>query len=207
MDFAQTMLNSCQRSKVPNFSVASEKKWSKRFILSAGVLLFITGAAKIISALGKSAVLAKPDPMFGVPFNYLLLSVGLLELFITVVCLLPAKQNIALGLVAALSINFCGYRVGLWLTHWEGYCPCLGSLTQAIHMSRHQADLLTRAILVYLMLGSFSFLASSSWALKEKRRSAPERSTLAVISDFWLPARSSQNSEINQNENQNENQK
>ena len=115
MKVEKTILNSYKRSKMPSSPVGQEGKWSRLFILSAGVLLFITGAAKILSALGKSAVLAKPDPIFGIHFNYLLLSVGLIELVIAVLCVTPTKQNLALGLVAALSINFCGYRIGLWL--------------------------------------------------------------------------------------------
>src|ERR1017187_9521492 len=171
MKVEKTILNSYKRSKMPSSPVGQEGKWSRLFILSAGVLLFITGAAKIVSALGKSAILAKPDPIFGIHFNYLLLSVGLIELVIAVLCVTPTKQNLALGLVAALSINFFGYRIGLGLTHWEGYCPCLGTLTQAIHMSRHAADILTQIILSYLLLGSFSFLACFWWALKAKRKS------------------------------------
>ena len=147
--------------------------WSRLFIISAGGLLFITGAAKIASALGKSDILGKPDPIFGIHFNYLLLSVGLIEIVIAVLCLPPNNQNLALGLVAALSLNFLGYRVALWLTHWPGYCPCLGTLTQAIHLSRHHANLLTLIILIYLILGSLAFLARSWRARKGKLGSAP----------------------------------
>jgi len=151
-------------------------KWARLFILSAGVILFITGAAKIVSALGRVPILGKPDPIFGIPFNYLLLSVGLMELVIAVLCLTSANQNLALGLVGALSVNFFGYRAGLWIIHWPGYCPCLGTLTQALHLSRHHANVLTGIILSYLLLGSFSFLAWSWWALKRKVRLAPEGS-------------------------------
>jgi len=163
--------------------MVQERKWSRLFILSAGVLLFSTGVAKIVSALGKTAVLGKPDPIFGIHFNYLLLSVGLIELVIAVLCLTCANRNLALGLVAALSMNFMAYRLGLWLTHWAGYCPCLGTLTQAIHLSPNRANLLTRLILIYLTLGSFSFLACSCWKPKGNRRSDPSRGALTVFSE------------------------
>lgn len=134
------------------------------FIVSAGVLLALTGAAKILSALGKSPVLAKPDPIFGIHFNYLLLSVGLIELVVTVLCTGVVNPNVALRLIMALSLNFLGYRIGLWLIHWHGYCPCLGTLTEAIHLSRRSADILTLGILAYLLIGSFYFLARFWWS-------------------------------------------
>jgi hypothetical protein len=146
-----------------HFSVAQGGKWARQFIFSAGVLLFVTGVAKIISALGKSAVLGKPDPIFGIHFNHLLLSVGLIELAIAVVCLTSPNRNMALGMIAVLSVNFLGYRIGLWLIDWPGYCPCLGTLPQAIHLSRHDANLLTQIIFIYLIVGSILLLAHSRW--------------------------------------------
>jgi hypothetical protein len=156
------------------------------FIVSSGILLFVTGAAKLISALGNSAVLAKPDPLFGIHFNYLLLSVGLVELVIAVFCFTSANRNLVLGLVALLSINFLGYRIGLWLGDWPGYCPCLGSLTEAIHLSRRHANLLTLIILIYLLAGSSSLLARSWWAThKGRRQPVPNAETPAVISGYF----------------------
>jgi len=145
------------------------EKWSRWFIYSAGVLLFITGIAKIISVFGQDAVLRKPDPILGIHFNHLLLFVGLIELAVALVCLRSANQHLALALVAALSINFLGYRMGLWLIHWTGYCPCLGTLTEAIHLSPRQAARLTGAAFIYLITGSFYFIVRS-WRDHRKAR-------------------------------------
>jgi len=171
------------------FSTEDEKipkgtKWAKWFILSAGILLFITGIAKIVSALGRVAVLGKPDPVLGIPFNYLLLSVGLIEVVIAVLCVLQENQSLALGLVAAISVNFLSYRAGLWLIQWPGYCPCLGSVTQAIGLSVHHANLLTMLILIYLLLGSFSFLALAWLAPKGMLAATPRGSSFNRV--FWL---------------------
>jgi hypothetical protein len=146
------------------------EKPSKWFIRSAGVLLLVTGIAKIISVFGHDAVLRKPDPILGIHFDHLLLTVGLIELAIAVVCLTSANQHLALALVAALSINFLGYRAGMWLIHWNGYCPCLGTLTDAIHLSPRQAARLTGAAFIYLITGSFYFLGRSWWDLKNAER-------------------------------------
>ena len=138
--------------------------WSRLFVTSAGTILAITGVAKIVSALGHAGVLGQPDPIFGLPFNSLFLSVGLIELLVAAFCLLPKNQTVALALVALISVNFVGYRVGLWYIHWPGYCPCLGSLTQAIHLSAHVANLYTLLTLIYLLLGSLYFLVQPKWS-------------------------------------------
>jgi hypothetical protein len=149
------------------------------FVISAGILLLLTGAAKIASAFGRAPILAKPDPIFGIQFNYLLLSVGLMEVAVAFVCFAHTNQNLALVLVAAISINFLGYRVALWLTHWPGYCPCLGTLTQTIHLSPKRADSLTQVMLTYLLLGSVSLLACAWWALiRKKANTIPRGRTL-----------------------------
>jgi len=158
-------------------------KISRWFLVSAGVLLALTGLAKIASAFGKSAIIAKPDPIFGISFIHLLFLVGMIEVVISFLCLTSANQKLTLGLVAVLSVNFLGYRTGLWLIHWQGYCPCLGTLTRAIHLSPHRADLFTGLILMYLTLGSLFFLACSCWwDLKERRACGLDRSITAVIS-------------------------
>jgi hypothetical protein len=156
-------------AKAPDSAAVKGGKTSRLFILGAGVLLLATGAAKIVSALGSSAVLAKPDPIFGIHFNYLLLAVGLIELVVASFCFTSANQVLVLQILALLSINFAGYRIGLWLGHWKGYCPCLGTLTQAIHLSRRQANLSTLIILIYLLAGSLFFLACRWWVNKGKR--------------------------------------
>lgn len=145
-------------SRITQRSSNRVTKWARLFLVSAALLLCITGVAKVVSALGTAPVLAKPDPIFGIRFDHLFMVVGVIELVIAVFCLIPASHKLALGLVAVLSIDFLGYRAGLWLTRFQGYCPCLGTLTQAIHLSPHRANLLTRIVLIYLMIGSFYFL-------------------------------------------------
>ena len=152
--------------KTPSSFLAREGRWSRLFILSVGVLLFVTGTAKIVSALGKTEVLVMPDPIFNIPYNYFLMSIGLIELIVAIFCLTSANKNLALVLVAVLSMNILAYRTGLRFIHWRGYCPCMGTLFQTIHLSRYQADFLMRSVVLYLTAGSFYFLASSWWACK-----------------------------------------
>lgn len=155
--------------KAPNSLVAQGGRWARLFILSAGVILFVTGAAKIVSALGKTEVLVMPDPIFNIPYNYFLMSIGSVELIIAISCFMSANKNnksFALMLVVVFSMNILAYRAGLRFIHWGGYCPCLGTLFQTIHLSRYQADFLMRSVVLYLTVGSFFFLVSSWWACK-----------------------------------------
>ncbi len=183
-DFASKLVRLCGLLYGVTHVTRQSGRRLRLFALSAGVLLLVTGVAKIVSALGNSAVLARPDPILGIHFNHLLMSVGVVEFAVAILCLGRTTQKLALGLIAALSINFLSYRVGLWISDWPGYCPCLGTLTQALHLSARHADLLTLLMLVYLMLGSFWFLACTWRGHERQRKSASSASTLTVISGY-----------------------
>lgn len=133
---------------------------SRRFVISAGVLLWVTGAAKVLSLLGEARVLHVPDPIFGLSFASLMLLVGLVELVIGSRCLFSKHAIQSIGLVASLATSFVAYRAGLWLMHWKKPCNCLGSLTDAIHLSPRLAEQLAISILVYLFAGSYLLLTA-----------------------------------------------
>ena len=142
-------------------------KWSRWFVLSAGGVLLITGLAKIVSAFGKAKVLQNTDPVFGISFAYLMLSVGILELAVSGVCLLTRKQSLGLGLTAWLSTCFLAYRGGLWYLGWQRPCSCLGNLTDTLHISPHVADVAMKIVLAYLLVGSYGGLLCL-WKLNRK---------------------------------------
>ncbi|MEI2725877.1 MAG: hypothetical protein V9H26_20885 [Verrucomicrobiota bacterium] len=128
------------------------------FVLSAGSILAITGIAKIWSGLGNSKFLAVVDPIIGIKFGQLMLLVGLAEIVIALVCFFSKRQTLALGLVAWMSTNFVVYRLGLWWMHWHRPCNCLGNLTDALHISPQTADNIMKALLAYLLIGSYGLL-------------------------------------------------
>ena len=83
------------------------------FIVSAAVVLAVTGAAKVWTAFAPTKVLAVADPITGVSFGHLMLAVGVLELVIASICLFAKSQTLKLGLIAWLATNFVVYRLGL----------------------------------------------------------------------------------------------
>ena len=128
------------------------------FILSAGVVLVITGIAKVLSAFGNSKFLAVVDPTFGVTFGKLMLAVGVAEIVIALVCFFSKRQTLALGLVAWLSTSFVIYRLGLLWMGWKKPCSCLGNLTDALHIPPQVADNIMKVVLAYLLIGSYGLL-------------------------------------------------
>jgi len=153
----------------PKHTEAMQKTFAQRFVLSAGVILAITGITKILSGLGDSKFLAIADPIIGLTFRQLMLTVGLAEIVIVLVCFSSKRQTLALGLVAWLSTNFVVYRLGLWWMDWHRPCNCLGNLTDALHISPQVADNIMKVVLAYLLIGSYGLLVSANRLKSFKR--------------------------------------
>jgi hypothetical protein len=149
---SETLTSEVEGGKRVSFSL---RKW---FILTSGVILAITGVAKIWTGLGNSKFLTVVDPILGIKFGQLMLVVGLTEIVIALVCFFSKRQTLALGLVAWMSTNFVVYRLGLWWMNWKSPCGCLGNLTDALHISPQFADNIMKVLLGYLLLGSFGLL-------------------------------------------------
>ena len=62
-------------------------------VTSAGLLLVLTGLAKVWTAFGQVKLLTVPDPIVGIQFKYLMLAVGVTELAIAAVCLFTRAQR------------------------------------------------------------------------------------------------------------------
>jgi hypothetical protein len=125
------------------------------FLFTVGIILVVTGMAKIVTAFGSIKILNVRDPLFGLPFRSLLLLVGLVELVIACLCLFRKCPRLNTVLVSWLATNFVAYRFGLWFVGWKRPCPCLGNLTDMLHISPQTADTALRIILAYLLIGSY----------------------------------------------------
>lgn len=128
------------------------------FIYSTVAILFVTGIAKVWSAFGQAKLLAMADPITGISFGHLMLAVGSLELVIAGTFLFSKSRKLAPPLIAWLATNFVVYRLGLWWLGWRKPCSCLGNLTDALHLSPQLADNLMKAILAYMLIGSYGLL-------------------------------------------------
>jgi hypothetical protein len=145
---------------------------SRKFIVSAGVVLSLTGIAKIWSGLGHARILVVPDPLFGIGLGNLLCLVGTAEVVIALVCFFRERQLLSIRLVAWLATMFTLYRLGLLWIGWHRPCSCLGNLTDAINVSPQAADNFMKGVLAYLLIGSYTAMFWH-WS-PPKMASAPE---------------------------------
>ena len=137
------------------------------FIDSAGVLLTITAIAKLLSSFGHAGILYNIDPILSMTFQHVFWIVGAAELGIAFLCFSGKQLILSTGLVALLTTNFLIYRVGLVLIGYHRPCPCLGNLTDALHISPEFADMTMKIILVYLIIGSY---VSLFWLWRQRKK-------------------------------------
>ena len=128
------------------------------FITISGVCLALTGVAKVISAEGHAGILRNNDPIFMISFGQLFLMAGIFELFVAGICLFSNRVTLQAALIAWLSCSFIIYRLGLRWVNYRRPCPCLGNLTDALHIPPRTADVAMNIILAYLFVGSWAIL-------------------------------------------------
>jgi hypothetical protein len=124
------------------------------FIHSAGVILLVTGLAKIYSSVGEAKVLEVIDPIFRITFRQLMVATGMIELVVACFCFFNHSSNFRLAAVVWISASFLLYRGGLWSMHWRRPCPCLGTLTDQFHISTDKVDSIMLFLASYLFFGS-----------------------------------------------------
>jgi hypothetical protein len=135
-------------------SLLPARGWQDRFLRIASAVLLTTGGAKLVSAWSAAKVMEVPDPMFGIPFRYLLLLAALAELSVALACMRGGRQPLSFCLLAWLAGSISIYRGGLWAIGWQTPCGCLGSLTAALGISTYTADWLMEGLLGFLLVGS-----------------------------------------------------
>jgi hypothetical protein len=141
------------------------------FLYSAGFLLFLTGIAKLIgSIIGKAQVLGYADPIFGISFRNLFLLVGGAELIVSAFCFVSKEISLPIGVVACLATNFMFYRIGMRVVGYQKPCPCVGNLTDALHIDANIAGTVMKWILAYLLVGSYALLIANCLKAKIQMR-------------------------------------
>ncbi len=125
------------------------------FLRSAAVILIVTGGAKLFSITGSSELLNHDDPLLLLPNRYLMVATGILELFVAGFALFGTNAKFGVRSILILATTFLVYRSGLEWIEYEKPCSCLGELTDALGLSREQADMVSSASLMYLLLGSY----------------------------------------------------
>lgn len=134
---------------------------SKAFIWGAGGLLLVTAFVKMISAYQPAPYLNLRDPLFEFLTNrQVLAGAAVVELIIVILLLWIRTPSKKLALIAWLASTFFLYRIFVGWVKEPGFvpCPCLGNAAAWLRLSPVQLDWVTKGILVYLLLGSYSLL-------------------------------------------------
>ena len=145
-------------------------RFRRLYLWTVGVLLGITGTAKVVTLLGSAAILDTSDPLVGLPFWYLLLVSGVAEMCVTLLCFSARRAELPLMLTAWVGTGFLLYRWGLWFIGWHHPCACMGSLAGMLHLSDQAADNIMKVILAYLLIGSYTMLL---WEWRRGRLGSP----------------------------------
>jgi hypothetical protein len=158
--------NSLQYREKPNIIV-------NFFTYSSGVLLLITSTAKFVSASGHAGILTMGNPILSIPFRDVLWIAGSLELVVALVSLLFKQHRLKLWLIAWLATCFLMYHIGSLLMYETKFCPCLGNLTDALHISPQVSDIATKILLAYLLLGSYAAIFWTWWRTRRTTSTLP----------------------------------
>jgi hypothetical protein len=134
------------------------RKAVRLFFLSAGVLLLLTAAAKLLSSSGSMGILDYPDPVFLISYRHELPLAALIELAVAFVCFFGKQISWRAMTVASLASALIVYRVAAFIIRPEKMCPCLGTLTQDLHIAPKAANIAMLIILGYLFCGAYGTL-------------------------------------------------
>jgi ribosomal protein S27E len=138
-----------------------QEKWPDWFILSAGGILALTGAAQVLGFFQESAALDVADPIFGCPFRDSILIFGIVEVIAAMFCLFAKGGAWIAGIVAWVVANVVAYRVGLWSMGWYHPYTCLFYLLHALDITPATADGLLNILGGCLLTGSVAILLKS----------------------------------------------
>jgi len=134
------------------------RKFQDKFLFVSAILLFMAGAAKLLSAMGKASALAVPDPLLSISNRNLFLAMGSLELALSAFLLVSQADQWRVMLIAWLATNFIAYRAGLWWMGEPNLCNCLGDLSGYVALPPRILNDAALVMLAWLTLGSYGFL-------------------------------------------------
>jgi len=154
--------------------------WPSWFLTSSSIILMITGVAKILGVSQSLKILGVSDPIFGFSFGHLMLLAGTLEVVVALRCFAARPSVLNVAVVMWLATAFVIYRAGLFFSGWHGPCPCLGQLSDVLHLRPEFADSLMKWVLAYLLGGG---CAAAALLWYERKRTSSIRSIKARTPD------------------------
>src|SRR5438105_4754449 len=125
----------------------SQQSW---FSASLVVILILTAVAKLISAAGTAHLLALPDPVFAFSNRSVILLAALLEIALTLSILIGGWSRATILASLWFSSILVIYRIALSVVAPSAPCPCLGTLTEQLHVSSSTASVMMSCVVGYI---------------------------------------------------------
>jgi hypothetical protein len=156
---------------VASNTASAGEKLAWWFFASALLILALTALSKGIGASGDVRILSHPDPLLSLLTNRqtMLLAV-VLEVAIVGLVLREREIVRKAAFIAWISTVFLAYRIGLWSTGNTASCGCLGNVTDTLGIAPTTADLVSGAMLAYMLIGSYAILIWKAVAHLRARR-------------------------------------
>jgi|ERR1044071_2453339 hypothetical protein len=133
-------------------SLAISSGFERAFFCYTFSVLGMTGVAKLASCFGTDPILFSQDPVLHVGNFHLLLITGMWEVAVASLLWLNIGSFRKAYLIWFTATGMLMYRVGQVGT--LAPCPCLGSLHNAVPLSRAAVELLLTVVAATLFLGS-----------------------------------------------------
>lgn len=143
-----------------NSIVMNSERAKGLFVTSVVLVLAVTAGAKFISTFGSDRILTIQEPILGISYRNLLLLGAIIEGAVAIYLVCGKAKLSKYLFIAWLGTIFSAYRIALW---WEApgkMCPCLGTITGRLPVSASTADLVMKATLAYMIIGSVLLLLS-----------------------------------------------
>ena len=130
-------------------------------------MLWIAAIGKIVSLTKGGLVFERYDPIFHIKYRFLFGFVSVLEIIVALICFFGRRIALQAGALVLLASDILLYRLGLVVVNYHRPCSCLGSFTDALHISPGTADNLMKAVLVYLIAGGYGALIWLQWQSRQ----------------------------------------
>lgn len=121
------------------------------FALLAGAILLFVGLANILGAQGGGQTLNLADPIIGIPFRWLMLTLGIAQVAASFVLLFSERTTLGLTLAIWISWEYLVFRAVLWS---EGWRHSSGFMVAQLGFSYRSTDVILSFLSVFLLLGS-----------------------------------------------------
>jgi ribosomal protein S27E len=136
-------------------------KLTRCFIDSAAALLAAVATAYFICNLANASLVQPRDPIFMISMRTLFWILGASELAVALICIFARRPRLKLVLVLWLATSLLLYRFGL---QWAGvHNPrgYLGILADTFSLSTGATDIILKALVLYLLIGSSALVVWS----------------------------------------------